>query len=53
MNKKPCCNHNCRQGRDCPNRPAPGFNWELLRVLGAVALFWAVLLTAIVKGCAS
>lgn len=52
MNKKQCCNGNCRQGRDCPNRPE-GLDWPLLRVLGAVALFWEVVLTALVKGCAS
>lgn len=47
-----CCNHNCRQGRDCPNRPS-GWNWPALLMLGAVALFWAVVITALVKGCAS
>jgi hypothetical protein len=36
-----CCNHNCRQGRDCPNRrPQP----VLLAVVlvAALALIWHI-----------
>lgn len=30
-----CCNHNCRQGRDCPNR---------VRIAGYCVPVWAILL---------
>ena len=36
-----CCNHNCRQGRDCPNRKPR----RLPRPLLLLGVLWAVLLT--------
>lgn len=42
---KQCCNHNCRQGRDCPNRKPRRLprSLLLLGVLGAVLLTWYLL----------
>jgi len=48
MNHKSCCNHDCNQGRDCPNRePASqeaafGYIMDVLAGVGLISLLVAV-----------
>lgn len=42
-----CCNNNCRQGRDCPNRRS-GVNWPLIGVFAFGFVFWGVVIWAVV-----
>lgn len=39
-----CCNNNCRQGRDCPNRRSIKANWPLIGVFAFGLAFWAVVI---------
>lgn len=41
-----CCNGNCRQGRDCPNRQV-GFNWPLIGLVAACFAFWGVVIAVV------
>lgn len=51
--KKECCNHDCEQGRDCPNRNPAGaeaaFKY-VLNVLAGIGLIAAVIAAAIYFG---